>query len=130
MSTRYQVSGPHIVHETIDDEVVIVNMETGAYYSLQGSGQAIWSLAEAGKDASEIDASFAAAPGVEPIEKFLQELVSEQLITVSERAAAAEVDVAPGEFVAPALEKFTDMEDFLLVDPIHEVGEQGWPNKP
>jgi hypothetical protein len=25
------------------------------------------------------------------------------------------------------LQKYTDMADLLLLDPIHEVDEQGWP---
>jgi hypothetical protein len=31
-------------------------------------------------------------------------------------------------FEIPALEKYTDMEELLLLDPIHEVDETGWPN--
>jgi hypothetical protein len=28
----------------------------------------------------------------------------------------------------PVLNKYTDMQDLLLLDPIHEVDERGWPN--
>jgi hypothetical protein len=28
------------------------------------------------------------------------------------------------------LQKFTDMQDLLLLDPIHEVDESGWPRVP
>ena len=32
-------------------------------------------------------------------------------------------------FQSPEIQKFTDMEDLLLIDPIHEVDEEaGWPN--
>jgi hypothetical protein len=27
------------------------------------------------------------------------------------------------------LEKFTDMHDLLLMDPIHEVSDAGWPHR-
>jgi hypothetical protein len=27
----------------------------------------------------------------------------------------------------PLLRKYTDMRDLLLLDPIHDVDEQGWP---
>ena|SRR6476660_8869681 len=30
-------------------------------------------------------------------------------------------------FVTPELHKYTDMQELLLVDPIHEVAEEGWP---
>jgi hypothetical protein len=28
---------------------------------------------------------------------------------------------------APVLEKYTDMQELLLLDPIHDVEEAGWP---
>jgi hypothetical protein len=32
-------------------------------------------------------------------------------------------------FESPTLAKFTDMEDLLLLDPVHEVSpDQGWPH--
>jgi hypothetical protein len=36
---------------------------------------------------------------------------------------------ARAEFEAPILHRYTDMADFMLVDPIHEVEESGWPNR-
>ncbi len=33
-----------------------------------------------------------------------------------------------GDYVAPVLESFTDMQDLILLDPIHEVDAAGWPN--
>ena len=33
-------------------------------------------------------------------------------------------------FERPKLGKYTDMQDLLLADPIHEVDEQGWPVQP
>jgi len=30
-------------------------------------------------------------------------------------------------FQPPTLNKYTDMRDMLLLDPIHDVGESGWP---
>jgi len=43
------------------------------------------------------------------------------------RAAAPTADRPP--FVKPILQKYTDMADLLLLDPIHEVDAgQGWPH--
>jgi hypothetical protein len=33
-------------------------------------------------------------------------------------------------FEQPRLHKYSDMEDLLLLDPIHDVDETGWPNVP
>jgi len=32
------------------------------------------------------------------------------------------------EFRAPTFEKFTDMQELILLDPIHEVDQSGWPS--
>ena len=32
-------------------------------------------------------------------------------------------------FEAPVLEKYTDMQTLLLVDPVHEVDDRGWPHE-
>ena len=31
-------------------------------------------------------------------------------------------------FEAPILNKYNDMQELLLLDPIHDVDEAGWPN--
>ena len=33
---------PHVMHETIDNEVVVVNLTTGVYYSFDGVAVRIW----------------------------------------------------------------------------------------
>lgn len=34
-----------------------------------------------------------------------------------------------GAFVAPVLHKYTDMQEFMLVDPLHDVeADAGWPH--
>ncbi len=30
-------------------------------------------------------------------------------------------------YAPPALETYTDMQELLLLDPIHDVDETGWP---
>ena len=45
-------------------------------------------------------------------------------------ATAVEPHVLPEPqegFVAPQLHKYTDMQELLLLDPIHDVDQEGWP---
>jgi hypothetical protein len=48
----------------------------------------------------------------------------------AELNAAQQPSVHPSKplFQPPLLQKYTDMQDLLLLDPIHEVDEKGWPN--
>jgi hypothetical protein len=48
---------------------------------------------------------------------------------VLEKALAQAGGAANGVFTRPVLTKFTDMQDLLLLDPIHDVNSSGWPAK-
>jgi hypothetical protein len=127
---HYRINAPKVIHQIFDTEVVIVNLETGNYYSLSGSGIEVWRRLDAGFSSRRIvdDFSVAGAPA-EKLESFIEELVREQLImpTEEQAPAAGSEQPASGPFLPPVLEKFTDMREMLLVDPIHELDESGWP---
>ena len=153
---QLRINGHHVVHETIDGETIVIHLETGAYYSLDGPGAIVWELLVAGGgDAEEIIACtqtrYDTDPQsvVRPISALIDELLSEGLIVKgqSERAPSAPASDemlststppgAPGEmafascdqFVAPILHKYTDMQEFMLVDPLHDVEQDaGWPH--
>ncbi len=135
---HFQVDSRKVVHETIDGETIVIHLETGTYYSLAGSGPEIWELLADGKSAGEVvrhlEATYSADPGVieETTGELVRELCAEELLErVSGNGAHAG---APGEPAAdaagyepPRLQKYTDMQYFLLLDPVHEVEEAGWP---
>jgi hypothetical protein len=137
---HYSVS-PQVVNETIDGEAVMINLETGAYYSLRGVGAAVWDGLQAGATVGQIVDHFAeafSAPRT-TIEADLSALVAkleqEELIVATQGPNDQPPTVLappPGgsTYVAPTLEKFTDMEDLILLDPVHEVDDRGWPHRP
>ena len=43
-----------VTHETIDGEAVIINLDSGNYYSLVDVGSFIWGLIDKGASASEV----------------------------------------------------------------------------
>ncbi|MBW2688663.1 MAG: PqqD family protein [Deltaproteobacteria bacterium] len=137
----FSVYGPNIVHENFDDEMVVVNLETGCYYAFNLVGGMIWSCVETGCRLDALCRFLRASLAGEmddleqAVKRFIDELSSEELIRTgvdpsgSEEHALAETEDNEKQlFVAPALEKFTDMQDLLLLDPIHEVDESGWPH--
>ncbi len=44
----------HVLHSTLDDESVLLNLHSGEYYSLNESGSIIWNLLSNGHDQNEI----------------------------------------------------------------------------
>jgi len=136
---NYRIDTPRISSETIDGETIIIDFESGVYFSTDGIGAAIWEEIRAGRPGEEIVAETCLRyPQAEPecrrtVEAFLALLHEEGLVV----ALAEELPTPPSgtvgsraypdRFVIPALTKYTDMQELLLLDPIHDVDEQGWP---
>lgn len=142
--TIFKISPSQIAHETIDGEVVIIHLKNGSYYSLQNVGANIWNLLDNGANVTEIitQITHQYEGNRNEIENAVNQLISklqeENLIEVatSEDIArksgieiAAEVQAEKLPFQTPVLEKYNDMQDLLLLDPIHEVDETGWPHR-
>lgn len=134
-STRL-CSHPQVVHQTVDGEAILIHMENGSYFSLQAAASAAWSVLSEGCTATELAARLrevctgCPADGFEEqVEEFIEELRNENLIIegagTGETTALSQVPYAPLTF-----QKFTDMQDLLLADPIHEVSDAGWPLLP
>ena len=143
MSSNFQINQSNIVHQTIEGEVVIINLNTGDYYSLVNIGVRIWNLLEKATTleciVNTLNNEFL-SNGVnieEIINQFINELKKESLVVSleiesdeqssleSKNSDDAKSDKLP--FEKPTLQKFTDMQELLLIDPIHEVDEMGWP---
>ena len=131
-----RIANPNIHSKVFEDEVVIIDMMSGIYYSLRGAGVEMWTWAEAGATVGDVTAALAArydAPAnllEQTARAFVGELVERGLIVADAAAprhapAAAAARIA---FAPPLFERFTDMQDLLLLDPIHEVDEAGWPH--
>jgi hypothetical protein len=140
-TTTFQVNGPNVVHETIDDEVIIVNLNSGTYYSLEKSGAYIWNMvtteATAGEIAAKLRQQFDANPSEieSAVDQILSELAEEGLIVESDSDGAHQQQTGDSHaiqgtaaFERPLLHRYTDMQDFLLLDPINEVERRGWPD--
>jgi Coenzyme PQQ synthesis protein D (PqqD) len=129
------IHATNIVYETLDGETIVIHLDTGSYYSLTGAGAEIWDLLGQGHSSTQICAALAgryARPESEispTVEGFIAELEREALVEPSDPSPNAPSQAADGnrQWEPPKLECYDDMRDFLLVDPIHEVDESGWP---
>lgn len=136
---RYRVNAPQVSSETIDAETIIIDFISGAYFSTDKIGAVVWGNIIAGLSSERIVAGIKqrypdqAEECGQAIASFIAQLENEKLVAPdsgeSITAAADSQDQAfyPDVFVAPVLNKYTDMQDLLLLDPIHETDAQGWP---
>jgi Coenzyme PQQ synthesis protein D (PqqD) len=142
--TRFRVNSPDVTNEVIDGEAVIINLVTGNYYSLEGEGAEIWGLLAGNATIGAIvDQMTRGYDGdrdaiARSVLGLVSELQQEQLILVASETGVPAVAAPPCEptngngrrqFRATVLHKFTDMQELLILDPIHEVDAAGWPHK-
>ena len=141
MNRIFQINTPAVVSEIIDGEAVIMNLKSGNYYSTEGVGAVLWHGIELGNTYIQLlDLVKTAFPTVPQdlaaaIDPFIDELITHELVRdMPAESAGAFSD--PGdlpqvngthEFQAPVLNVYPDMKDLLLLDPIHDVDEVGWP---
>jgi hypothetical protein len=133
---HYRINTPQIVFESIDDETIIIDFESGTYYSVRDGANQIWKWLNEGKSVDQIvDQTLSRYNGnqseIESLARqFISNLAQEGLIVEAEaRELHPQEPTTEGStpFIMPILERYTDMQDLLLLDPIHEVDPQGWP---
>jgi Coenzyme PQQ synthesis protein D (PqqD) len=141
---RYRVNSPQVISETVGGETIIVNLATGHYFNLQGTAVAVWDGLVRDEPAETIVAclvaSYAAPDGEieDAVGRFLADLAESDLVTPEDEGAAGpDAPAAPppdGQelppFTPPSFTRYTDMQDIILLDPVHEVDARGWPHAP
>jgi hypothetical protein len=142
----YQIDRSNVVYEMFDNEVVIINLDNGNYYSYDGVGVEIWNQLTKKNSIDNISQLLSNIyPSVQSddlkiiINKSIADLENENLLISSkiknnqERNTSVETNqeirVDNNGIKTPTLQRFTDMQDFLLVDPIHEIDYEKWPEK-
>ena len=138
----FEVNAPTVISETIDGETVVINLASGVYYSLKDTGAAIWASIEQSASLGSIAAMVCSRYAVDghdiehEISTLIQKLIDEDLVrpalagVSSPAVCTPSSEKQPAPFIAPVLDKFTDMAAMLLLDPVHDVDEKGWPNLP
>jgi hypothetical protein len=144
-SICFKINTPKVIDESFEDEQVVINLDTGNYYSLNKISSYIWSLIDSGETVGDITECISQLyqGDREEIEKavhaFIAELEKEQLIISEkrldagtkqyrERQASKHATTEKQDFQAPSIQKYIDMQELLLLDPIHEVDARGWPS--
>src|SRR5436309_3339524 len=94
---HYRANTPKVLFEAFEDETVLINLDSGNYYSFSGSGALIWNCLARGDSVNSVvdnlQQGFGNKDGIAPaVEDFVRELVEENLIVeiASEPAKASE----------------------------------------
>ena len=116
MAKTYEINPLRAISETLDNETIVINLENGSYYSMNRAGSAVWNALLEGVPLPMTNPS---------VIDFLSLLEKEGLLTATDGTAGAGEELIIDE--APSFERYDDMQQMLLADPIHDVDERGWP---
>lgn len=137
---QFRVRPVEIVSEMIDGEVIIIDMRSGIYYSLRGSAPRMWQQLEKGASVESLrqtlchhydgsDEEFDRASR-DFIECLAGHGIIEPFDDAATSVASGEIPTSRTPFSPPVLETYSDVQDLLLIDPVHEVTDAGWPHRP
>lgn len=132
-----------VASEVIEGEAVIIDLESGVYYSLDKVGGRIWALLLEGRCLDEVGAAVVAEYLVDEetarrdLERLVAQLVEERLLEAQTAGPApAGAPAGPAgptrrEYSAPELVAYRDMEDLLALDPpAPGIRDIPWRSKP
>jgi hypothetical protein len=133
--TAFVLAHPRIIHESVEADALLIDLDRGVYYNLEGVAATIWKGAVTGLPLDAIAVAVernhsGCEEELRPVVAgFVQALIDEGLLTpapVSANGAGADAVRAEGQrtpYRAPTLERHTDLEQLLRADPICEVRE-------
>lgn len=137
-STRaFRLRDADVSAERLNGDVIAVNLKTGAYFTLSGPAADVWTAFTSGAPTSAcleaLDEAYSITVPRDQIEGLLAECEEHGLIT-DVVAAAPQALSLPNDherlsWARPVLEVFDDLQDLILLDPIHDTSALGWPNR-
>lgn len=124
-----RVSGPDIVFEDFDGDLVVLNITSGQYFGFNGTAAIAWAALMEGVKPRDL---IAAGLPQEDVEAFVARLDNLGLVKPTDEAGTAIGDAARTDLAAqtqaPQVDAYDDLSDLILADPIHDVDEEaGWP---
>ena len=135
-TSNYRINDKAVTLERIEGEVVIISFSSGKFYSSKGTGADILSLYKNATSNSSIEAilkeNYTEFDSENSgLEAFTKNLIALQIIIENTQQTAATYnlpnDLKRDSWVKPELHIHDEIHGLLLVDPIHDTNDQGWP---
>jgi hypothetical protein len=122
----YRLNTPRFAAESFDDEVVVLDLDRGVYYSLEGA--AAWLYRELAGGAS-LDRLIEACPAsyARQAGEIAQRLVDESVLAATVESGQPPAEATPPN-ASPRMTRYDDLQLLLQIDPVHDVDATGWPN--
>ena len=131
----YKINSELVEHERLNGEVIIISFSSGKYFSLSGSAADIWTLSVEGISfpalITTLSARWQIDIEVKEIMEFLAECVHEGIVDLTKvgTSTISELpeDLDRSNWNTPKLMIFGNLQDLIMVDPVHDASLIDWP---
>ena len=138
--TQYALASKNISGEIIDDELIVIDLSRGVYFTSKGAALHLWRGVVSGSNVEELVEQLCSKSDdpdnfKQMCVEWLNALTSEGILQKAESGGATiPVGFLEAEELSkiapPTFEMHYDLEDILLFDPVHDFDELGWPKQP
>jgi hypothetical protein len=116
-----------VIYNIIEGEVVVMNLDSGLYYSLNPAASLVWQKITESQFSEDAIKEFAGPQN----QHFIDFLIDHKLVSPGGKLVVSR----KGETLLSPLSgtaewnTFSDMKELLLLDPVHDIAlsENGWP---
>jgi hypothetical protein len=132
----YRHNDEHVAAEEFDGEFVLINFARGTYFSLRHAAVDVWQQFRNGASPAEVadrvreHFALVDAGSRGELERCIQVLIDEELLREAPARGPAVESWSGAAWAAPAVEVYSDLQDLIVLDPVHEVDDStGWPRR-
>jgi hypothetical protein len=131
----YEVNEQKMFYDTVDDQTIVINSETGIYYGINNFSATVFEHIIKGVATAEILRAVREIPGVpadmeKRLQVFIKELQDKEIIIEGPTLPIAvnlKAELAIKDNFTLSVIEFADAQEMLLADPIHNMEEfEGW----
>ena len=133
---NYQLNEAKMFADVTDGIAIIINSVTGIYYGMNGLGTGIFDSFLKGSSEADVLKAFKDLPGAPAdcdirLKTFVDTLKGFEIIVPASRESSVPVTLcakdAQFDAFTPTCNEYSDVQELLFADPIHEVKEdEGW----
>jgi len=132
----YKINKKKMFADVAEDMAIVINSETGIYYGINSFGSSVFEYLLKSVSISAILAAINKIQGVpddmaQRLDTFIETLITKEILIESEDIVNMDVSINPELAITDdfklELEEYSDAQELLLSDPIHDVDEEmGW----
>jgi hypothetical protein len=123
LENSYQVRDNSVTSEIFDKEMVVLDLASGFYFSLNVTASELWPFIISRSPLTSFQNK------VSGLEAFVSLLIKYNLIVACQASSEATPSInISNPSTEPYMDVFDDLSDLFMADPIHDVDiDKGWP---